>query len=107
MTMTEKTESILLKVKANAVIAFDDDDELIHGYIRAALDYAKAYQKVKRWTAANIPPSTEQAVIILATHWYESRDGSTGGFFADTASAGGRVWETVQTLLKINRNIEV
>ena len=30
-----------------------------------------------------MPPTTEQAVIMLSSHFYESRDGSTGGFFAD------------------------
>ena len=30
-----------------------------------------------------MPATPEQAVIMLASHFYESRDGSTGGFFAD------------------------
>jgi len=30
-------------------------------------------------------PVTEQAVIMLSSHFYESRDGSNRGFFADTA----------------------
>ncbi len=35
-----------------------------------------------------MPPTTEQAVIMLSSHFYESRDGSTGGFFADNVQAG-------------------
>jgi hypothetical protein len=99
-------EQLLPKVKANAIIAHDEDDELLLGVIRAALDYAKTYQKVKRW-AAHLPPSTEQAVIILATHFYESRDGSTAGFFADNVNASASVWTTVNRLLQINKNVEV
>ena len=97
---------LLQKVKANAVITHDADDALLTDIIAAALDYAESYQKVK-YDRRSMSPSTEQAVIILATHWYESRDGSTGGFFADSSAAGDRVWETVHRLLAINRNIEV
>ncbi len=35
-----------------------------------------------------MPATTEQAVIMLASHFYESRDGSTGGFFADNTQRG-------------------
>jgi hypothetical protein len=104
--MDAKIESLLPKVKANLILTHSEDDDLLRDILRAALDYAKRYCKIKRW-GLTLPPSTEQAVIVLASHWYESRDGSTGGFFADTAAAGGRVWDTVHTLLAINRNIEV
>lgn len=43
-------------------------------------------------------PATEQAVIMLSSHFYESRDGSTAGFFADNVQASDRVWNTVNTL---------
>ena len=36
---------------------------------------------------------------MLASHFYESRDGSTGGFFADNMQAGQQVWNTVNTLV--------
>ena len=47
--------------------------------------------------------ATEQAVIMLSTHFYESRDGSTGGFFADNVQAGQQVWNTVNMLLRMNK----
>ena len=34
-----------------------------------------------------MPETTKQAVIMLVSHFYESRDGSTGGFFADNVNA--------------------
>ena len=34
----------------------------------------------------------------------ESRDGSTGGFFADNVQAGQQVWVTVNLLLRLDRN---
>jgi hypothetical protein len=104
--MTEYAENLLPKVKANAIITHGEDDDFLRSVILAALDYAKTYQKARRW-AANLPPSTEQAVIILATHFYESRDGSTAGFFADNTNASKAVWETVHRLLALNRRIEV
>jgi hypothetical protein len=54
-----------------------------------------------------MPPTTEQAVIMLASHFYESRDGSTGGFFSDNVQAGKQVWETVNLLLRLDRNWKV
>ena len=40
------------------------------------------------------------AVIMLSSHFYESRDGSTGGFFADNTGAAQQVWNTVNLLLR-------
>jgi uncharacterized phage protein (predicted DNA packaging) len=95
-------EDLLPKVKANLILTHDVDDKLLRGIIRAALDYAKLYQKRKRiWT--KLPPSTEQATIMLASHWYESRTGGTGGFFADTATAANTTIEAVHRLLGGNK----
>lgn len=59
----------------------------------AAGSYAEGYQHLTDGTyeAAIMPPITEQAVIMPASHFYESRDGSTGGFFADNVQAGQQV----------------
>ena len=54
-----------------------------------------------------MPPTTEQAVIMLVSHFYESRDGSTGGFFADNVQAGQQVWNTVNLLLRLDRRWQV
>jgi hypothetical protein len=95
-------EELLPMVKANLILTHDADDELLRGIILAALDYAKMYQKRKRiWRT--IPPSTTQAIVLLASHWYESRDGGTGGFFANTAAAANRTMEVVHCLLGINK----
>ena len=37
-----------------------------------------------------MPPTTEQAVIMLSSHFYESRDGSTGGFLRTTPERHNR-----------------
>ena len=93
---------LLPMVKANLILTHNEDDELLRGFIRAALDYAKEYQKRKRiWTT--LPPSTSQAVVMLVSHWYESRDGGTGGFFADTAAAAGRSMDAIHRLLSVNK----
>ncbi len=99
-------ETLLPKVKLNLILTHDQDDELLKTIIRAALDYAKTYQKRKR-CGKTLPPSTEQAVIILSSHWYESRDGSTGGFFADNTHASEAVWHTVHRLLAMEKRWEV
>ena len=98
--------TLLEKVKANLILEHDSDDDLLQQYIAAAVSYAESYQHLTAGTyeAAVMPPTTEQAVIMLASHFYESRDGSTGGFFADNVQAGQQVWDTVNTLLRLDRN---
>ena len=94
-------ESLLDKVKANAIINHNEDDGLLLGIIAAACDYAQTYQRVSYDDEP--PPATEQAIIMLASHWYESRDGTTGGFFADSANAAEIARATVERLLALNK----
>ena len=83
----------------------DADDSLIRGFIRAAVAYAEGNQHLPEGHYADNPMSatTELAVIMLSSHFYESRDGSTGGFFADNTSAAAQVWNTANTLLRMDR----
>ena len=81
-----KTETRLLsRVKKNLILEHSADDSLIKDFIRAAVSYAEAYQHIADGFYADnpMPPTSEQAVVMLSTHFYESRDGSSGGFFAD------------------------
>ena len=98
-------EGLLQKVKDNLILSHDEDDGLLRGYIAAALAYAEGYQHHPSgfYTDNPMPPTTEQAVMMLASHFYESRDGSTGGFFADNVQAGQQVWQTVNLLLRLDR----
>lgn len=98
--------TLLEKVKANLILEHSADDELLQLYITAAVSYAESYQHITEgtYTANPMPPTTEQAVIMLSSHFYESRDGSTGGFFADNVQASRQVWETVNLLLRLDRN---
>ena len=102
-------DNLLPKVKANLILTHDADDELLLSYITAAVSYAESYQHVsKGYYEENLmPPTTEQAVIMLSSHFYESRDGSTGGFFADSVQAGQQVWDTVNMLLRLDRDWKV
>lgn len=99
------TSKLLEKVKANLILTHNEDDALLENYIKAAVNYAESYQHISAGTYVDkeMPPTTEQAVIMLASHFYESRDGSTGGFFADSVQAGRQVWDTVNTLLRLDR----
>lgn len=102
-------ETLLEKVKKNLILEHDEDDDLISGFIAAAISYAESYQHIEEgfYKSNPMPPTTEQAVIMLASHLYESRDGSTGGFFADNVQAGQQVWNTVNLLLRLDRNWKV
>ena len=98
-------EELLTKVKQNLILEHSADDVLLVNYITAAISYAESYQHVEQgYYAENpMPPTTEQAVIMLSSHFYESRDGSTGGFFGDNVQAGKQVWDTVNMLLRLDR----
>ena len=100
---------ILEKVKQNLILSHSADDELLESFISAAVSYAESYQHVSEgYYSENVmPPTTEQAVIMLASHFYESRDGSTGGFFADNVQAGQQIWNTVNLLLRLDRRWQV
>ena len=101
--------TMLEKVKANLILEHTADDELLQMYITAATRYAESYQHLAEsyYSTNTMPPTTEQAVIMLSSHFYESRDGSTGGFFADNVQAGQQVWDTVNLLLRLDRDWKV
>lgn len=100
---------LLNKVKANLILEHSEDDELLERLILTALSYAESYQHIESgyYSEHEMPPTTEQAVIMLASNFYESRDGSTGGFFADSINASKQVWETVNLLLRLDRRWQV
>lgn len=102
-------DDLLSKVKANLILEHTADDALIQNYITAAVSYAESYQHIPAGTYSekDMPPTTEQAVIMLSSHFYESRDGSTGGFFADNVQASEQVWNTVNLLLRLDREWQV
>ena len=103
------TNELLTKVKQNLILQHSADDSLILNYITAAVSYAESFQHLAEgyYMDNPMPATTEQAVIMLVSHFYESRDGSTGGFFADNVQAGQQVWNTVNLLLRLDRNWKV
>lgn len=102
-------DKLLEKVKANLILEHSEDDALLKMYIDAAVSYAESYQHIPEgsYSSGGMPPITQQAVIMLASHFYESRDGSTGGFFADNVQAGEQVFKTVNLLLRLDRDWKV
>ena len=101
--------SLLEKVKLNLILEHNEDDELLGMYIAAAITYAESYQHLDKgyYSEHEMSETTEQAVIMLASHLYESRDGSTGGFFADNVQASQQAWTTVNLLLRLDRDWKV
>ena len=102
-------DDLLEKVKQNLILMHSEDDGLLKGYITAATAYAESYQHIEEgyYSKKKMPETTKQAVIMLVSHFYESRDGSTGGFFSDNVQAGQQVWNTVNILLRLDRKWQV
>ena len=103
MSVFISNENATLMLQPSAVNALNKS------YITAAVSYAESYQHIPEgyYTENPMPPTTEQAVIMLSSHFYESRDGSTGGFFADNTGAAQQVWNTVNLLLRLDRRWQV
>ena len=102
-------DALLEKLKENLILDHSADDKLLREYLIAAVSYAESYQHIPSgyYTENDMPPTTEQAVVMLASHFYESRDGSTGGFFGDSVQAAQQVWNTVNLLLRLDREWKV
>ena len=98
-------DELLSKVKANLILEHTADDELLKSYITAAVSYAESYQHIPEgyYKENTMPPTTEQAVIMLSSHFYESRDGSTGGFFADNTGVAQQEYYKEMYLTDIER----
>ena len=102
-------EELLTKVKQNLILEHEADDSLLKDFIAAAIGYAESYQHraAGYYTENKMSVTTEQGVRMLASHFYESRDGSTGGFFADNTQAADQVWKAVNKLLILDREWKV
>ena len=102
-------EKLLTRVKENLILTHSEDDSLILSFIEAAVSYAESYQHIPagHYKENEMPATTEQAVVMLSSHFYESRDGSTGGFFGDNVQAASQVWNTVNLLLRLDRRWQV
>ena len=100
---------LLPRVKANLILENDQSDDFLRGVVASAISYAEAFQHVGDgyYETHPLSPTTEQAVIMLASHWFEARDGSTGGFYADSVQAGQQVWAVVKDLLRLSRDWKV
>ncbi len=111
MAVSARIKVLLQRTKANLILQHDEDDSLLLGFIAAAVAYAEEYQHKPEGLYSKrgncIPETTLQAVVMLASHFYESRDGSTGGFFADSTNAAVGVWQAVHRLLAMNKTWEV
>lgn len=100
-------EELLIPLKENLVVEHSADDALLLRYLSSAITYAEGYQKKgpNYYQENEMTDSTKHAVIILASFFYESRDGSTAGFFSDSPQAAEQVWETVKLLLQGDRDV--
>lgn len=102
-------DSLIKKVKDNLIIGNHKDDVLIGELVAAAVSYAEGYQHLPSgyYSANEMSKTTERGVIMLASHMYESRDGSTGGFFSDSVSASEQSWRAIKELLRMDRDWQV
>ena len=106
MTVEERRQARLAKLKANLVVGHDQDDAILTLHLNAAMDYAGKFQHkdLAYYKTHRMSPSTLQAVIMLAGFYYESKDGGAGGFFTPTATAAKQTQECVINLLRLDKD---
>ena len=102
-------DELLIRVKKNLNLEHDADDDIVAAFILSAISYAEGYQHLPAGVYKGIEMSevTKQGIVMLATHFYESRDGGTGGFFADNPQASKQSWDTIHLLLRLDRDWKV
>ncbi len=107
--MSDLKTELRQKVKDNLMVTHSEDDGLIDSYLTAAISYAEQFQHLEDNYYSINPMSsvTMQGVIMLSSHFYESRDGSTGGYFGDNIKAAEQVWNTVHLLLRMGKEWQV
>lgn len=102
-------------VKANLKTEGNEEDVLVASLVSAAISYAEAFQHLPDgyWTTPvdgvlpEMPMRTWQGIVLLASQWYESRLGDTGGFFADKPDAAQQGSIAVNNLLRLDRDWKV
>ena len=102
-------EALLVQVKANLILEHDQDDALLTEMVASAISYAASFQHLpeNHYQRSVMPGSTRQAIVMLASHFYESRDGSTAGVWNDKPDAAKAVWVAVNRLLVLEREWKV
>ena len=97
------------QLKQNLFPKEEKDEDLLRGLLAAAVNYAEKQQNLDDgyYATHQMAETTRQAVIMLASHWYESRDGGTGGFFANTPAAAESVRKAVDSLLALGRTWKI
>ena len=101
--------SLVEQLRVNLILEHHEDDVLLAELIAAATSYASAFQHLPdgHYDTQPMSASNRQGVIMLASHMYESRDGSTGGVWNDKPDAARAVWESVHRLLILDRNWKI
>ena len=99
-------EVLVVQVKANLILEHDQDDALLTEMVASAISYATSFQHLpeNHYQQNPMPGSTRQAIVMLASHFYESRDGSTAGVWNDKPDAAKTVWVAVNRLLVLDRH---
>lgn len=96
-------------VKKNLILTHDEDDDLLAHLVGAATSYATSFQHLPPsfYEVEEMSGATRQAIVMLASHFYESRDGSTAGFWNNQPQAAHSVWKAVNALLRLDRNWQI
>lgn len=97
------------QLRVNLILDHHEDDGLLAELLTAATSYACGFQHLPdgHYDTEAMSASTRQGIVMLASHLYESRDGSTGGVWNDKPDAARATWESVHRLLILDRHWKI
>jgi uncharacterized phage protein (predicted DNA packaging) len=70
----------LADLKAQVVTSFDDDDDLLQGYLDTAQEYVKGFladDPEGDSPPSPVPETVKQACLLIAASWYDNRSTNT------------------------------
>ena len=104
----------LKDLKRHCRVDTDDDNDLLRGYLNAAMSYAEQYQgknyTVRKGSAAldKMRQTTRQAILMMVSYWYDNRDLSwTNTAQVSQTNSQDRTMQAVNNLLYFDRVIRV
>lgn len=87
--------ALLAKVKLQARVETDEEDELVKDYVAAALFHVEQHCDIKLIdgepstdSEVTMAPDIWQAVYLLVAHWYANREAVVTGTIATTVPLG-------------------
>lgn len=113
--MAWSADDMIALVRANLILDDDNLDErdydLLSQMVSAAVSYAEGFQNLPdgyySGDGHSMTENTKRAVVMKASHFWESRDSAAGGMWGESAKASEQSNSAIDALLRLDRDWRV